>query len=114
LETFDGKEVVTALILRNKPGRQQYETLKPYDWEGRWAIVSQDNKGITESTELAVVPFDKGYLFIELYSKPKNIVRIGINEESQWEGWSWKEGKLTIEIDEQQLSKTAGFKIKMN
>jgi hypothetical protein len=113
LETFDGKEVVTALILRNKPNQKQYEALKPYDWEGRWAIVSQDNKGIATSNEIVVVPFDNGYISINLSSKPKSIVMIGINEESRWEGWSWKDNKLTIEIDEQQLCKTAGFKVKM-
>ena len=113
LEAFDGKEVLTALILRENPKPNQYDVLKPFEWEGRWAIISQDNKEITQSSEIVLVPFDKGFITITLPSQPKKIIRISINQESRIDNWLWKEGRLTINIDEQQLRKTAGFKILM-
>jgi len=113
LETFDGKEALTALILRDMPKPNQYDALKPYNWEGRWAIISQDNKGITESDEIVLVPFDEGFITIALPSEPKKITIISTREEIRLENWLWKDGKLTIQINEQQLCKTAGFKVLM-
>lgn len=111
-EKFDGKELVTALVLRDKPVRN-FEELKPFDWQGRWVVISQDQKGITESAEFVIVPFDKGFISIKLQAKPKNILKIDTGGESRLEHWTWNDGKLTIRIDEQQLCKTAGFKIIM-
>ena len=113
LETFDNKEALTALILRDMPKPNQYDALKPYNWKGRWAIISQDNKAITEAAEIVLVPFDEGFITIALPSAPKKIIKISISEETRLKDWNWKDGKLTIQINEQQLCKTAGFKILM-
>jgi len=113
LETFNQKEVLTALILRDMPDKNQFDELKPFNWEGRWAVISQDNHAITEAAEIVVVPFDKGFITIALPFKPKQIMKISFNEESRMDDWSWKDSKLIIKINDQQLSSTAGFKIRM-
>ena len=101
---------LTALVLRgNKtPG---YEILNPYDWSGRWAIISQDNQAIAESSIIAVVPFDAGQLSVHTSTKPKKVSAIGLSGENAAKNWTYKQGKLIIQINENQLNSTAGYLI---
>jgi hypothetical protein len=99
---------LTVIVLRGKktPG---YEALNPYEWSGRWALISQDDRAITESSKIAIIPFDAGEITIQTASKPKNVSVLGLTGESAARNWTWNQGGLTIQIDEIQLNNTAGY-----
>ena len=101
---------LTALALRGKktPG---YQVLNPYEWDGRWAIVSQNDQAIHESSKIAVVPFDAGQLTIKTQSEPKTVLAVGLTGENPAKNWTWENGILTIKVDENQLNNTAGYQI---
>ena len=102
---------LTALVLRGKK-MPEYDVLNPYEWSGRWAIISQDDeRAISEASKIAVIPFDAGEISITVSSKPKKIIAVGLTGESPSKNWKWKQGKLTLEINEAQLNNTAGFMV---
>ena len=101
---------LSALVLRGKK-EQGYEVLNAYEWSGRWAIISQDDKDIKESTKIAVVPFDEGYITIKMKEKPSKITTIGLNSQVEKKDWIWENGELKIQISENELNATAGFLI---
>ena len=78
---------------------------------GTLAIISQDDKDIKESTKIAVVPFDEGYISIKLKSKPNKITTVGLNSQQEYKDWTWNNGELKIQISENELNATAGFLI---
>lgn len=109
-EKIDGKDELTALVL--SAGNQvDLEELKPFEWEGRWALVSQTGGGILNTSQLAVIPFDAGFISIQLTEKPKSIQKLSIDGNSPFTDWKWENGKLTIRVNEAALSKTAGYMI---
>ena len=101
---------LTALVLRGKK-EQGYDILENYEWTGRWAIISQDDKSICESSHIAIVPFDEGSISIKMKSKPKTVTAVGINSQQEKKGWTWNNGELKIHISENELNTTAGFLI---
>ena len=102
---------LTALVLRDKK-EQGYEYLNSYEWTGRWAIISQDDMSISESSVIAVVPFDEGSLSMKLKSKPKIILSVGINLQQEKKDWTWENGELKLTITNNELNNIAGFIIK--
>jgi hypothetical protein len=109
-EKIDGKDELTALVL-SAGNKDDLKELKPFDWEGRWALVSQTSDGILNTSQLAVIPFDAGFISIQLPEKPKSIQKLSINGDNPFTDWEWESGKLTIRVNEAALSKTAGFRI---
>ena len=101
---------LTALVLRGKK-EQGYDALNSYEWSGRWAIISQDDKSIGESSKIAVVPFDEGSLSIKLKSKPKKVTSVGINSQQEKNDLTWNNGVLKLEISDNDLNNTAGYLI---
>jgi hypothetical protein len=107
-ESINGKNKITALVLRGNKDKIVKE-LDAFEWDGRWAVVSQDNKGILEAGQFAVVPFDAGFISIKLLSAPAKIEKVNIRESVPLQKWDWKDGILTIRVDEKELSQVAGF-----
>jgi hypothetical protein len=99
---------LTVLVLRGNK-TQGYEVLNPYEWNGRWALISQDDHAICESSKIAVIPFDAGELVFLASSKPKAVSVVGLTGESPAKNWTWKQGRLTFKIDDNQLNHTAGY-----
>jgi hypothetical protein len=95
-----------ALQGNKTPG---YEALNPYEWNGRWALISQDDCAISESSKIVIIPFDTGEISIKASSKPKSVSVVGLTGESAAKNWTWKQGRLTIKINEIQLNHTAGY-----
>ncbi len=62
LETFDGKEMLTALALRELTDWDKPVELEGLAWRGSWVLIAQDNVGIFDSRELACIPVGKGSL----------------------------------------------------
>jgi hypothetical protein len=99
---------LTTLILRgNKVSG--YETLEPFEWAGRWAIVAQDDRAISESATVAIVPFDAGHISMTTRTKPRSVRSVGLTGEQEAQGWTWNNGQLKISISENQLNDIAGF-----
>ncbi len=111
-ENIDGKDQITAIVLRGKKDNTLKE-LDAFEWEGRWAVVSQTSNGIFEAGRLAVIPFDAGFISIKLSSAPEKIEKVNNQELVDARKWDWKNGILTIRIDEKELNQTAGFIIVM-
>ena len=103
---------LTALVLRGEK-EQGYEPLNPYNWSGRWAIISQDDKSIGESSKIAVVPFDEGSLAMKLKSKPKKVSSVGLNSQQENKDWKWENEELKLSISNKDLNNTAGFLIEL-
>jgi hypothetical protein len=101
---------LTALVLRGKKPDAS-EIVQSYEWDGRWAIISQDNQSINESSKIAIVPFDAGKIALKTASKPRKALAIGLKGESPANNWTWEQGVLVITINEEQLNHTAGYQI---
>lgn len=108
-EKINEKDELTALVL--SAGNKELKELEPFDWEGRWALVSQNGDGILNTSQLAVIPFDVGVISIQLPEKPESVHKLSIDGDNPFTDWKWGNGKLTIRINESALSKTAGFRI---
>lgn len=111
-EKIDGKDQMTALVLRGEKDKNRKE-LEAFEWEGRWAVISQSNTGIFEANQLAVVPFDAGLITIKLPSLPVKIERSSTEGTTLFDDWKWNDNNLTIRISEEELSHTAGFVINL-
>jgi hypothetical protein len=109
-EKIDGKDELTALVL-SEAGKVDLKELEAFGWEGRWALVSQTGEGILTTRQLAVIPFDAGFISIQLPEKPESIQKLSIDGENPFTDWEWHNRKLTIRVNEAALSKTAGFRI---
>ena len=102
--------LLTALVLRGKK-EQGYEVLNSYEWTGRWVIISQDDRSVSESSKIAVVPFDEGSLTMKLKSKPEKITSFGIDSQQEKKDWKWNNGELKLAVSNNELNNTAGFLI---
>jgi hypothetical protein len=111
-ENIDGKDQMTALVLRGEKDKTRKE-FDAFEWEGRWAVISQTNAGILETNQLAVIPFDAGLIKIKLPSSPAKIERASTTGTTLFDKWKWKDNILTIRINEEELSHTAGFIINL-
>lgn len=109
-EILDDQKVLTTLILQGEK-ESEFEELLPYEWSGRWALISQTDERIEDSKKLAMVPFDKGSISIKLNQKPLAVSKLSLEGMIPYSNWSWKKGKITIEVDENSLNETAGFLI---
>ena len=112
-DVIDGQNALTALILSGSKD-ESIETLKPLEWQGRWAVISQTDEDIFNSSELVVVPFDAGSFSIQLSQKPSSVEKLNIEGTESYSDWKWENGSVIFEIDDQQLNKTAGFVIQTN
>jgi hypothetical protein len=112
-EKIEGKDEITALVLRGEKVNTMNK-LDAFEWEGRWAVISQTNAGVLEAKQLAIVPFDAGYISVQLSQKPESVKQIGINDSKEFSDWKWESNKLTIRIKSEELNHIAGFLINSN
>ncbi|MEQ9286898.1 MAG: hypothetical protein RIG77_08325 [Cyclobacteriaceae bacterium] len=112
LEFASGQETLTALILDESPTRKgQFPQLDFFNWKGRWALVSQDNNGILKTEKLVVIPFDPGFISIEMNTKPLKVFSVGLDRPDHPVDFRWNDGKLMIEVTLSDLEKVAGYEI---
>ncbi len=105
LETFNDKPALTALALReeNKQSLDQLE-INNLDFTGDWALISQDNKSVYNSDELAVVPFGEGKISIPLKKKPEKIF-VEYENRSENKSFRWENGFVIIEVEDSEIEK---------
>ena len=87
---------LTALALRESPISFDKSVIKNMKWQGRWALISQDEQSIFETKKLAVIPFDGGYVELPLAKKPVKVLAVLNKREKPFSAWKWKNGTLTI------------------
>ncbi len=66
LEPRQGQDALTALALRDGCPLEceAFPQLNALRWKERWALIAQDDRSLFESTELACIPIDGGFLEI--------------------------------------------------
>jgi hypothetical protein len=67
-------------------------------WEGRWALIPQDDAGIFDARRLACIPFDDGSLEIPLDAPPRRVLALRNGREEPDAGWSFSEGRLRLKV----------------
>jgi hypothetical protein len=98
LEQIGGSDQLTAVALREqKPDSSQSLPLRGMRWQGRWALIAQDQAGIFTSHKLACIPFDHGFLEIPLDSRPARVVAVHPDRDEVINDWTFEEGKLHID-----------------
>ncbi len=100
---------MTAIALRaQKPEGEEATPLRGMRWQGRWALISQDNDSIFASRKLACIPFDTGFLEVPLEFRPARVVAVRANREEPVNDWTFVDGRLHIEAS-QDLAGLLGF-----
>lgn len=105
-ENIDGKDVLTALTLREDAVRTSVQNI---NWSGNWGLISQDGLPVTASARLAVIPFSEGKIELPCSRKPSKVTRLNMQGTVPANNWSWAGGRLTIKVSSAELNTTAGF-----
>ncbi|MCF3651694.1 hypothetical protein [Synoicihabitans lomoniglobus] len=92
----DGALRLTALALRD-PLANPTASLPHLAWTGRWAVLSLTNDDVFTANEVVLVPFDDGRLELARSTRPKRIVAVGNDEETEFATWQWNAGVLRVE-----------------
>jgi hypothetical protein len=108
-ERFNGENTLTALVLRDL--EKENRAFENISWTGSWAIISQNEKDIFKSGNIAVIPFSEGSIEIPLLAKPQKITRQNMEGIKAFDQWQWHNGKLVIKISNAEFADTAGFLI---
>jgi hypothetical protein len=120
LEEKNSSWILTSLVLRMEDKEKIQdgildkkkileERVRKIKWEGRWALISQDDRDIFSSTKLAVIPFDSGMISIPLAKKPVSVSRKNILKTESFTDWTWDGKSLTINMSQKMFENTAGF-----
>lgn len=98
IEGIRGKNQITALALRDaKPDARQAAALQGMTWQGRWALISQDDSNIFETKQLACVPFDRGFLNIPFKSRPARVAAVSATGEETIDTWTFVHGMVHLD-----------------
>ncbi|CAL1519671.1 hypothetical protein [Chitinophaga sp. MM2321] len=109
-ETIAGNKILTALTLREDSNKDLKGTpAENIRWSGNWGLISQDDRPVTASGKLAIIPFSAGHLSLPYHNKPKKITRQNIHGASAAVNWTWKNKVLNITVTEEAFRDTAGF-----
>ena len=98
LEPIRGEDRLTALVLRPEGiGENQMDVpgLGKVNWQGRWAIIAQDDETLATSHRLACIPFDGGSLRIPRSSGPDRVIAVEKTEQPL-ATWSWHGSTLEV------------------
>jgi len=98
LEPIRGEDCVTALVLRPEgigANAMDVPGLGKIRWQGRWAIIAQDDETLAASHCLACIPFDGGSLRLPRNSAPTRVIAVEKTEQPLTT-WSWHEPTLEV------------------
>lgn len=99
VERINGNGRVTAVALRSqKPQGSDAAPLRGMRWEGRWALIAQDDESIFASRKLACIPFDAGVIEVPLESRPTRVLAVRAGDEVEATGWTYADGKLRLAV----------------
>jgi len=110
-ESLNGQDVVTSAALRNdSPDPKGYDGLPGVRFAGRWALLSQNDRSVQETGQLACVPFSAGTLSLEGEFSAVRIygsVKGGLTLLRSLSRADLQELRLTV--SEEELAEIAGF-----
>jgi hypothetical protein len=98
LEPIRGEDRLTALVLRPEgAGENEMDVpgLGKVHWQGRWAIIAQDDETLAASHRLACIPFEGGILRLPRPSAPARVMAVEKGEHLLT-SWSWHESTLEV------------------
>lgn len=113
LEDAEGAQGIVSASLR---GRGDYigcfDGLKGIQFTGKWALISQDEKDIYTSRELAVIPFSGGSIKIDSAFRSVKQVRLGPGNIEETMDLKIQAGNgLTLTAGEDELNEIIGYLI---
>ena len=100
-ERIGGEDKLTAVALREDKSEKTspYKTLRGMTWQGRWALIAQDDESIFSSRRLACLPVDGTTLQIPLSRRPNRVLVVTRSAEAEWSDWSWKGDRVTLRCE---------------
>jgi hypothetical protein len=99
LEKWQGETRLVALILKDGDGPGvDLGDGSHVRWSGCWALISQDEQSIFATSQLALIPFDAGWLELPRNAEPAEIRIISRTGETPLRTWKWKEAHLRIDL----------------
>jgi hypothetical protein len=101
LEPLRGDDRLTSLVLRPEhPGENEMDVpgLGKVRWQGRWAIIAQDDESIAQSHRLACIPIDGGSLRLPRNAAPAQVMTVDKAQTPMTSGWSWHDGALELDF----------------
>ena len=99
LERIGGTDRLTALALRQeRPDGPEAGQLRGMRWEGRWALIAQDDSDIFSSRKLACIPFGRGFIEVPLDIPPNRVLAVRSGREEVVDTWKFANGKLRLEV----------------
>lgn len=105
-------KVLTAVTLRENVNKQLKGTpAETIRFTGNWSLISQDDRAVTASRQLAVIPFSAGQLILPYAQRPVKVTAQGMGGVIPGSSWSWKNGLLTITVTPAQLAQLGGVLI---
>lgn len=103
IEHFNNGPRLTALALRENNKRDLDRTkINNLDFNGNWAIISQDDASIFASKKLAIIPFNQGSIRMPLKQKPEK-VEVVYQDTSKTKQVDWNNGFLEIHVNDHDL-----------
>ena len=99
LEKWKGETRLVSLILKEGSAVDLGEGCQ-VRWSGRWALISQDEKSLFQTSQLALIPFEAGWIEMPLDAAPREIRAISRACETPFQSWKWKKDHLRIELPE--------------
>ena len=97
LEKIRGEERLTAVALREPEAEYPLplNALKGMSWQGRWALIAQDDERIFESRRLACLPIDGTEIQFPSQLQPRQVKVVTGDGEAEWGDWQMgANGKL--------------------
>jgi hypothetical protein len=110
MERIGGQDQLTALALRaQKPEGEAANPLRGMHWEGRWALISQDDASIFSTRKLACIPFDGSFVEVPLDSRPVRVMAVWPGREEAVSDWTFVDGRLRLEASTVKRDGLLGF-----
>lgn len=99
LETIAGEAALTALALRTPTeAARAAPELHGLTWSGRWIALALGDAPIFSAREVALIPFDAGWLELPRARAPRDVRVVFVAEERSHPAWSWADGRLRIDV----------------
>jgi hypothetical protein len=119
IEFLSERDTLTAMVLRNDGTEAKGYDPAPYvRFTGQWALISQDDRDLAHSGNLACIPFAAGTLVIRgsydavhVYGAVDGCLT-HLNTLPGASASSCDQPELRIEVSEEDLSRIAGYVIK--
>jgi len=99
LEKWNGETRLVSLILKDGSRVDLCEG-RLARWSGRWILISQDENSIFQTSQLALIPLEAGWIEVTLDAVPHEIRAISRLGATRFRSWKWEKNQLRIELPE--------------